>query len=99
MLNDYQPFPAEGELSYTFDFTDSLPTEVTVNSCVFSISPQSGSPLSPSLSVQVDNFAENKSTIKVSGIQHGATHLLQAKATLSNTEVIVKDAVLVGFNG
>lgn len=99
MLNDFQPFPAEGELSYTFDFTDSLPETVTVIGCAFSISPQSGSPLSPSLGAQVDDFAENKSTVKVIGIQHGTTHVLQAKATLSNTEVIVKDAVLLGFNG
>ena len=99
MLNDDQLFPAEGELTYTFDFTDSLPTDVTVNGVVFSISPQSGSPLSPSIGNQVDDFAENKSTIEVSGIAHGAVHVLQGKATLSNGELIVKDVVLRGFNG
>jgi hypothetical protein len=99
MLNDYQPFATEGEQLYTFDFNDALLDSVTVTACVFSISPQSGSPLSPSLSLQVDDFGNNKSTIKVSGIHHGATHLLQAKATLSNSEIIVKDAVLIGFNG
>ncbi len=99
MLNDDQLFPVEGEITYTFDFTDSLPAEVTVLSVAFSISLQSGSPLSPSLSAQVDNLAENKSTIRVSGLTHASVHVLQGKATLSNGEVIPKDVVLRGLNG
>lgn len=99
MLNDHQLIPAEGALTYTFDFTDSLPATVTVISVAFSLSPQSGSPLTPSLSAQVDDLADNRSTIKVSGVVHGATHVLQGKATLSNGELVVKDVVLQGFNG
>jgi hypothetical protein len=99
MLNDEQMFPAEGELTYTFDFTDSLPTDVTVIGVAFTISPQSGSPLSPSVSGQVDDLASNRSTIRVSGVQHGATHVLQGKGTLSNGEIIPKDVILRGFNG
>ena len=98
-LNDDQMFPAEGELSYVFDFTDALVEGVTLVSTSFSISPQSGSPLLPSLSGQVDDLPNSRSGIRVKGVQHGATHVLQGKGTLSNGEIIPKDVILRGFNG
>ena len=93
MVNDVQFIPVEGVYFYTFDFTDSLPATVTVTACTFTITP------SITLAGQIDDFANNKSTIKVSGALHGTTYNLQAKATLSNTESVPKDICLIGFNG
>jgi hypothetical protein len=92
-VNDVQFMPVEGVYFYTFDFTDSLPATVTVTACAFTITP------SITLAGQIDDFVNNKSTIKVSGALHGVTYNLQAKATLSNTESCPKDVCLVGFNG
>jgi hypothetical protein len=92
-VNDYQLLPVEAGLFYTADFTDELPEGVTVASCAWSITPII------SAGGQVDDFGSNKSSIKVSGAQHGVSYALQAKATLSNTEIVVKDISLQGFNG
>lgn len=95
-MNDLQFLPSEAKYAYTADFADQLPNvTVTVTSVVWSISPSTGI----TLGSQADDLANARSTIFVSGQSHGATYLLQAKATLSNTEIIVKDITLRGFNG
>lgn len=92
-VNDYQVIPVEAGLLYTADFTDSLPATVTVVTCVWSISP------SIALTSQADDFGNARSSIKVSGAVHGVVYNLQAKATLSNGEIVPKDVALLGFNG
>lgn len=91
-----QLLPAEAKYAYTADFTEQLPNvTVTVSSVVWSITPSDGM----TIGGQSDDLANARSTIFVSGQSHGATLVLQAKATLSNTEIIVKDIPLRGFNG
>ena len=92
-MNDFQVLPVEAGRAYTVDFTDDLPAGVTVTAVAFSISP------SITLDSQDDDFANNRSTIKVSGAVHGVTYNLQAKATYSNGETYPKDIALLGFNG
>lgn len=93
MVNDFQFIPVGAAYFYTENFTGSLPESVTVTACVFTITP------SITLAGQVDDFANNKSTIRVSGQLHGVSYNMQASATLSNTETLVKDICLIGFNG
>ena len=91
-----QFLPAEAKYAYTADFSEQIPNvTVTVSSVVWSISPSAGI----TLGSQADDLSNARSTIFVSGQGHGVTYLLQAKATLSNTEVIVKDITIRGFNG
>ena len=92
-MNDFQFLPVESALFYTADFTDMLPAAVTVTACVWTCSP------ALTVGSQTDDFAHAKSTVKVSGGTHGITYNLQAKATLSNSEIVVKDIALIGFNG
>ena len=98
-MNDYQLIPVEASLIYTADFSDVLVQGVVVTACEWSISPVSGSPAAPTLAAQSDDFANKQSSIRVSGATHGGRYVLQAKATLNNGEVVVKDIALVGFNG
>lgn len=91
-MNDHQLLPVESALLYTADFTDSLSGAVTVTAVVWGATP------ALTLASQVDDFANNKSTIKVSGAAHGLTYVLQAKGTLSSGEAVVKDITLQGFN-
>lgn len=98
-MNDYQLISTESSLIYTADFSDVLAGSVLVTDCAWTIGPVSGSPAAPTLSSQTDDFANARSSIRVSGAVHGAHYILQAKATLSNGEVVVKDIALLGFNG
>jgi hypothetical protein len=100
-MNDYLILPVEGSLRYTFDFTDDLPSAspaITITAVTFSIN-QSGSPLAPVLGTQTDEFSLNKATIQVSGGVHGKKYVLQALATTTGNETLVKDAVLMGLEG
>lgn len=92
-MNDFQLLPVEAGLAYTADFSEELPASVTLASVVWSITP------SITLAGQVDSLGTAQSTIRVSGASHGVTYNLQAKATLSNGEIVVKDIALIGFNG
>ena len=101
-MNDFQPFPVAGSLRFTADFTDAIPStspETTLSSVAWSITPQSGSPLIPSLSDQSDALSLYQSTIQVSGCVHGGYYVLQAVGTTSAGELIPKDVRLVGFDG
>ena len=100
-MNDVLILPVEGSLRYTFDFTDELPSTspaTILTAVAFSIN-QSGSPLAPVLSNKTDEFSLNRSTIQVTGGVHGHKYVLQAIATTSGGEELVKDAVLQGFDG
>ena len=92
-MNDFQLNPVESVLFYTVDFTDEMPTAGTISSVTFSGSS------ALTLSSQSNDFANYKSSIKVSGAAHGGSYVLQAKAVLSNGESVVKDISLIGFNG
>lgn len=92
-MNDFQILPVEAGLLYTADFSDSLAATITVSACVWTITPSIG------LTNQADDFGNARSTIKVSGAAHGVVYNLQAKATLSNGEIVPKDVALMGFNG
>lgn len=91
-MNDFQLLPVQAGRLYTVDFTDDLPSAVTVSSVVWSISP------SLTLAGQVDDFVNAKSSIRISGASHGVTYTLQALATYSNGETFPKDVTLLGFN-
>ena len=100
-MNDYLILPVGGSLRYPVDFTEDLPSAspaITITSVTFSIT-QYGSPLAPVLSDQTDEFTLNKSTIQVTGGVHGKKYVLQARATTTGNETLVKDAVLMGFEG
>lgn len=98
-MNDLQMFPVGSALAYTADFSAELPNGgVTVSSVAWSVEPAE-SPEVVTASGQSDDLANARSTISVSGVPHGATYILQAKATLSNGEQVAKDITLRGFNG
>lgn len=99
MINDHQHFPVGSTLRYTADFTDAIPANQTLSSVAWSITPQSGSPLSPTASDQIDDLVNNKSSIEVVGCAHAGTYVLQAAGTLSDGQVVYKDAALVALNG
>ena len=92
-MNDFQFLPVEAGLLYTADFSDALSGTVTVSACTWSITP------SITLGSPVDDFGNARSSVKVSGAVHGTVYNLQAKATLSNGEIVPKDIALIGFNG
>jgi len=92
-MNDFQLIPVEAGLFYTFDFSEELTGDDNLQSVAFTCTP----PLA--LSVQSDEFSQFLSTIKVSGAVHGTTYNLQAKASLTSGETLVKDVCLIGFNG
>ena len=98
-MNDWQFIPVGGALQLVFDFSDVVTDPVTLSSVAFTITPQSGSPVRPVLSSQSDDLANAKSGIIVSGVTHGEQYVLQAAGTLSSGEIVVKDAVCVGFDG
>lgn len=100
-MNDVLILPVEGSLRYTFDFTDEMPSTspaTFLTGVTFSIN-QSGSPLTPVLSLQTNEYSINRSTIQVTGGVHGEKYILQARATTSGNEILVKDAVLMGLDG
>ena len=73
------------------DWTDSLPAGVTVSSVVHSV---------PSPLVKAaESTATPLSYVRVSGAIHGQTYLIEASATLSNTEVLNRQFPLRCFNG
>jgi hypothetical protein len=92
-VNGLQLIPVEGNFAYTIDYSADVAEGVTVSSIVWSVSP------SLTLAGQVDALGSARSTIRVSGAEHGTCYLLQAIATLSSGEVIPKDITLRGFNG
>lgn len=94
-MNDFQMIQVQGELAYTFDFTDALPSTspaTTVSSVA--LTAQTGLTLgTPSA-----DYANARVTVIVSGATHAQQYWVQAIATLSNGEKIPKDLTLLGFN-
>lgn len=98
MANDHQMLPVEGELAFTFDYSDVLPGTSPATT-VTSIAISAGeSPALVTIGTQTDDLANARTTVILSGIAHGQVGVVQALATLSNGEVIPKDITLVGFN-
>ena len=94
MASDLQALAKDGKLLYTFDWAAEVPAAVTINSPVVYVIP---SPLSQFASSE--DLGNKKSTIGLQGALHGETYQVQAKATLSNTEVVVKNLTVRGING
>jgi hypothetical protein len=99
MADDFQFLPTQGVLNYTVDYSADLAGGATLTAVAWSITPQSGSPLTPSVSGQSNNYAEAQSTITVQGGLHGSSYVLQAIGTTSAGEQIPKDISLLAFNG
>lgn len=94
-MNDFQMFQIGGELAYTFDFTDALPSTsplTTVSSIALTAHPEL------SLGTPSADYANARVTVIVSGASHAQEYWVQAIATLSNTEKVPKDLILLGFN-
>lgn len=92
-MNDLQLIPVDGEIAYTFDFSDVVIAPATLVSVSYTIpSPLTGFN-------QTDDLVNKKSTIGLKGAVHGQTYVVQALGVLSNGEKVPKDAVFVGFNG
>lgn len=99
MATDFQLLPVQGVMSYTFDWSEELTGGATLASVAWSITPQTGSPLAPSVADQSDNLSEAQSTITVANGVHGKVYVLQAIGTTSTGEEIPKDVGLVCVNG
>lgn len=75
----------------TFDWSDALVDAVTVSSVAHSV---------PSaLTKGTETVVSPNSTVKVSGGVHGTTYMIEAQATLSNGEVLNRQAAYRVFNG
>jgi hypothetical protein len=97
-MNDYQFFPVGSTLRYTADFSDAIPAGRSLTSVSWGVTPQTGSPLAPSLSSQLDDLGSYQSSILVTGCAHGGTYVLQATGSLSDGQTVTKDIALVGLN-
>lgn len=100
--DDHKLLPVGGARRITADFAGDLPASspaTTLVSVAWSITPRSGSPLTPTLSDQTDALSASQSNIVVTGGAHGVTYVLQAAGTLSDGQVVVKDIALQGFDG
>jgi hypothetical protein len=97
--NANQHFPVGSAIRYTADFTNALPTGETVSAVTWTITPQAGSPLSPTVGDQVDDFANNKSSIEVAGCLNAERYVLQALGTFTDGQIIAKDISLQSVNG
>ena len=91
-MNDLQLLPVDGEIAYTFDFSDVVIAPATLVSVSFTAS------TGVTLFGQSDDLANLASTIGVKLASHGVRYTVQALGSLSNGEKVVKDASFVGFN-
>lgn len=91
-MNDLHLLPVEGEIAYTFDFSDVVIAPATVTAIVITAGDLTAFN-------QTDDLANKKTTVGLKGAVHGVTYNVQARATLSNGEKVPKDATFVGFNG
>jgi hypothetical protein len=93
MSADLQALAVAGQLLYTFDWAAEVPAAVTIISVAYVLP----SPLTQFASSE--DFGNKKSTIGLQGALHGETYQVRATATLSNTEQVVKNLSVRGFNG
>jgi hypothetical protein len=91
-MSDLQLIPVGAAYKYTIDFTADIPATVTVTAVTFS---------APGLTLgtQQDELGSYRSTILVSGAEHGRSYILAAYATLSNGETLEQSVTLKGWNG
>jgi len=86
-MSDLQLLPINGELLYTFDFTNEVPAAVTVTAIDYVV------PVQLAQFADSDDLANKKGTIglrKGTSGAHGQTLQVEAKATLSNNEKVPK---------
>lgn len=81
--------PAES-LPITFDFSDEITSGVTLSSVVFA-----GSGLT--LGAQSNDYPNARSTMVISGAQHGVRYSLEATGTFSNGTVANRGASILGW--
>lgn len=92
-MNDFQVIPVTGKLLFTVDFTDQVPTGVTVTQVIWSAVP------ALTLNGQSNDLANKKSSIRAELPSHGVTYQVKAVATLENGEEVPKFWTGIGFNG
>lgn len=95
MSNDHQLLPVGGTLAYTWDFSEEIPDTsplTTITGIV--VSADTGI----SVGSQTDDLPNGRTTVLLSGAAHARVYVAQALATLSNGEVIPKDATFQGFD-
>jgi hypothetical protein len=84
MAADLQLLPINGELLYTFDWSVDVPAGVSMSAASYII------PAALEKFTQVDDLANKKSTVgfrsNAGAAKHGQTFVVEAKATLSNSE-------------
>ena len=95
-MSDLQLLAVTGELLYTFDFTLEVPGAATVTAIDYVV------PTQLTQFADSDDLANKKGTIglRVSGSGlHGHTCVVEAKATLSNSEKVTKYLTVRVFKG
>ncbi len=76
----------------TIDWSDVLATGVTLDTVVHTV---------PSPLVRVSQSTDTgtgQSQVRISGALHGAIYMIEAEATLSNTEVVNRQFPVRGWN-
>ena len=96
MANDLQLLPVSGELAYTWDFSDVIPSTSPLTVTLASVAFTADTPLT--VGSQTDDLSNYRSTVIISGAVHAGVYVVQALGTLSNGEVIPKDVTFVCFN-
>jgi hypothetical protein len=81
---------ASDSYNVQFDWTNALPTGVTVTSVVHTVP--------DGLTKEGESDSSPTSTVKVSGGKHGRSYQVKAVATLSNSEQVTDYVTLVVFN-
>lgn len=100
-MSGLQVLAVEGKLFYTFDWSDVVPAMsplVTISSVAYTL-PSNTSPQELTTFDTSEDFGNYLSSVGLQGAVHGKTYQVQAAATLSNGEVVVKDITVRGFNG
>jgi hypothetical protein len=83
-------FDPSDQAIVTFDWSDVLPTSVTVASATHTL---------PSPLTKVDESNDTSSSnVKISGAVHGGRYMVEGQATLSNGEVINRQFEIKGWN-
>jgi hypothetical protein len=82
-----------GSLKYTFEWTEVIPENVTLENVSYTAD-------GLSIDSSVINNEDATSTIQLGGIQHGGLYVIKAVASLSNSELVPDQQLVIrGFNG
>jgi hypothetical protein len=76
----------------TIDWSAELGTGVTLSSVTHTVP----SPLSKN--AESTDVANNRSSVKLSGVVHGGLYAMEGQATLSNGETVNRQVMLRGWN-